>query len=472
MNPRLGSRIAVRAGLLIPLSAALVLAYTYRGEINLNALSDALHRAGSLAPLAFIGVYALATVGFVPGSVLTLTGGALFGPVAGTFYNLTGATLGATLAFLAARHLGLGWVRERIIGGRAAEIIAGVEREDWRFVAFLRLVPLIPFNLLNYALGLTRIRLTRYVVTTYVAMLPGALAYTYLGYAGREAASDSSGLIRKGLLALALLAAAALLPRLIRRMRTAGPAEAGKLSAAQPGRPLNQRSDKSALPHTISVVVPILNERHILPQLLSELDKHRRSGCEVILVDGGSRDGSAEFARESGFAVITSRPGRARQMNTGARCARGDVLLFLHADTRLPPEAVALIHRGFADECRTWGFFAVQIEGASPLLRVIAFLMSHRSRLTSIATGDQAIFVRRTTFERLTGFPEQPLMEDVEISRRLKRTAHPVFLRARVETSGRRWESRGIWRTIILMWTLRFGYWIGVSSENLAKLYR
>ena len=471
MNPGTGSKVAAKVGLLILLSAAVVLAYRYRSEINLEGLAEAVHRAGSLAPVAFIGIYALATVAFVPGSVLTLSGGALFGPVAGTFYNLTGATLGATLAFLAARHLGLGWVRERI-GGRAKEIIAGVEREDWRFVAFLRLVPLIPFNLLNYALGLTRIRLTRYVVTTYAAMLPGALAYTYLGYAGREAASGSSGLIRKALLALALLAAAALLPRLIRRMRSESPAATRNVSAADLEKPLDPRADESALREKISIIVPILNERRILPQLLAELEKHRGSGCEVILVDGGSQDGSAELARASAIAVLLSEPGRARQMNTGAAGASGDVLLFLHADTRLPAEAPALIRRAFTDDSRTWGFFAVQIEGSSPLLRVVGALMNLRSRLTRIATGDQAIFVRRTTFESLKGFPEQPLLEDVEICRRLKRIVRPVCLRARVVTSGRRWESRGILRTIILMWTLRLGYWAGVRPATLARRYR
>lgn len=465
------SRTVAKAVLLILLSAAFTLAFVHRTEINLKSVSEVVHSAGSLAPIVFIGIYALATVAFVPGSVLTLSGGALFGPVAGTFYNLTGATLGATLAFLAARHLGLGWVRKRM-GGRAGEIIAGVEREDWRFVAFVRLVPLVPFNLLNYALGLTRIRLARYMVTSYATMLPGAFAYTYLGYLGREAASGSSGLIRKGLLALALLAAATLLPRLIRRVRTSHAAAPGDPPNSRIERPLDPPPAEAAHPGTVSIIVPILNERRILPQLLTELEKHRGSDCEVILVDGGSNDGSAEFAREWKFNVLTTQAGRARQMNAGARGARGDVLLFLHADTRMPPDAVILIRRAFTDESRTWGFFGVQIEGVSPLLSVIAFLMNHRSRLTSIATGDQAIFVRRTTFEHLRGFPEQPLMEDVEMSRRLKRTARPVCLSVRVATSGRRWEARGIWRTIILMWTLRFGYWVGVRSESLARLYR
>ncbi len=210
----------IRIGAICLLAGIGIWAYLHRGELDAHALTQAVRAAGPWAPLAFMALYAVATVAFFPGSVLTVAGGALFGPIAGTFYNLTGATLGATGAFLASRHLAADWVRRRT-GGRAQQIIAGVEREDWRFVAFVRLVPLIPFNLLNYALGLTRIRLSRYVIVSCLAMLPGTLAYTYLGYAGRAAATGSSGLIRKALFALALLAAAALLPRLIRRSRAA-----------------------------------------------------------------------------------------------------------------------------------------------------------------------------------------------------------------------------------------------------------
>lgn len=209
-----------RIGLLGLLGGLGLWAYLHRGELDPHALARAVHAAGPWAPLAFMALYAVATVALVPGSVLTLAGGVLFGPLAGTLYNLTGATLGATGAFLASRHLAADWVRRRV-GGRAEQIVQGVEREDWRFVAFVRLVPLIPFNLLNYALGLTRIRVSRYIIASYLAMLPGTLAYTYLGYAGREAATGRADLVRKALLALALLAAAALLPRLVRRWRAA-----------------------------------------------------------------------------------------------------------------------------------------------------------------------------------------------------------------------------------------------------------
>ena len=212
----------IRIGALALLAGTAIWVFLHRGELDAHALTRTVRAAGPWGPLAFMALYAAATVAFFPGSVLTLAGGALFGPIAGTFYNLTGATLGATGAFLASRHLAADWVRRRV-GGRAEQIIAGVEREDWRFVAFVRLVPLIPFNLLNYALGLTRIRLSRYVITSYIAMLPGSLAYTYLGYAGREAAAGSSGLIRQALLSLALLAVVALLPRLIRRWRAREP---------------------------------------------------------------------------------------------------------------------------------------------------------------------------------------------------------------------------------------------------------
>lgn len=208
----------VRVGVLLVLVAGIVLAVLYRDKFDVAALERWIEDAGIWAPLLFIAVYAIAAVLFLPGSVLTLAGGALFGPVLGTFYNLTGATIGATLAFLIARYLASDWVADKA-GGRLKQLINGVEGEGWRFVAFTRLVPLFPFNLLNYALGLTRIRLSHYLLATYTCMLPGAIAYTYLGYAGREAVGGGEGLVQKALLALALLAVVAFLPRLIGKLR-------------------------------------------------------------------------------------------------------------------------------------------------------------------------------------------------------------------------------------------------------------
>ena len=204
--------------LFLGLFATVTLAIIYRDQFDAVALESWVRDAGPVAPLLFILIYALAAVLFLPGSAFTLAGGALFGPVLGTFYNLTGATLGATLAFLIARYLAADWVTNKT-GGRVKQLINGVEGEGWRFVAFVRLVPLFPFNLLNYALGLTRLRLLHYILATYLFMLPGAIAFTYLGYAGREAVAGGEGMIQKGLLALALLAVVAFLPRLIGKLR-------------------------------------------------------------------------------------------------------------------------------------------------------------------------------------------------------------------------------------------------------------
>ena len=214
MNNNRLMRIILSLGLL----ATVTLAIIYRDQFDTVALESWVRDAGPVAPLLFILIYALAAVLFLPGSALTLAGGALFGPVLGTFYNLTGATLGATLAFLIARYLAADWVTNKT-GGRVKQLINGVEGEGWRFVAFVRLVPLFPFNLLNYALGLTRLRLLHYILATSLFMLPGTIAFTYLGYAGREAVAGGEGVIQKSLLALALLAVVAFLPRLIGNLR-------------------------------------------------------------------------------------------------------------------------------------------------------------------------------------------------------------------------------------------------------------
>lgn len=223
---------------------------------------------------------------------------------------------------------------------------------------------------------------------------------------------------------------------------------------------------------TLSIIVPMLNEAVALPAMLAQLAHWRTRGCEVVLVDGGSTDGSAALAGIAGFTVVEAERGRARQMNAGVVAARGEVLLFLHADTQLPADADAAVRVALADTRREWGRFDVRISGRSPLLRVVAALMNLRSRLTGIATGDQAIFVRRDAFAAVGGFPLQPLMEDIEISRRLRCRSRPVCLRQRATTSGRRWEQRGVWRTVWLMWWLRWAYWRGVPAEVLAEAYR
>lgn len=208
----------IRFSLFGLLLAAIIIAVQYRQQLDATVLQAWVEQAGVAGPLLFMLLYALGTVLFLPGSVITLAGGAIFGPLWGTFYNLTGATLGATLAFLIARYFASDWVEQKA-AGRVKQLKQGVEDEGWRFIAFVRLVPLFPFNLLNYALGLTRIRLSHYIIASYICMLPGGLAYTYLGYAGREAVAGSEGLIQKGIIALALLASVAFIPRLIGQLR-------------------------------------------------------------------------------------------------------------------------------------------------------------------------------------------------------------------------------------------------------------
>lgn len=221
----------------------------------------------------------------------------------------------------------------------------------------------------------------------------------------------------------------------------------------------------------LSIIVPMLDEAAQLPDLFAHLLPFQRAGCEIVFADGGSTDGSAKLAVVAGFKVVQAERGRARQMNAGAAAAQGEVLLFLHADTRLPEGAIQHIAHALA-EPKSWGRFDVCITGRPFMLRVIGRLMNWRSRLSGIATGDQAIFVRRIVFERLCGYPDQPLMEDVELCKRLKTFSRPACVAQCVTTSGRRWETRGVWRTILLMWRLRWAYWRGADAVELARLYR
>lgn len=222
----------------------------------------------------------------------------------------------------------------------------------------------------------------------------------------------------------------------------------------------------------LSFIIPILNEAENLPILLDHLLPYLRCGNEVILVDGGSTDGSRELAACMGFDLIHTQAGRAHQMNAGANRATGDVLVFLHADTILPENAGFLIQQALNSSTKLWGRFDVRIIGRSFMFSIISTMMNCRSRLSGIATGDQAIFVKRHVFESIGQFPDQVLMEDIELSTRLNRLSRPLCIRPPVKTSGRRWETYGIYRTILLMWRLRWLYWFGVTPEELKKSYK
>jgi rSAM/selenodomain-associated transferase 2 len=222
---------------------------------------------------------------------------------------------------------------------------------------------------------------------------------------------------------------------------------------------------------TLAIIIPVLDEGAMIADALAALAPYRRRGAEVIVVDGGSRDATVEAARPHADRVLAAPRGRGSQMNAGAAAARADVLLFLHADTRLPPDADRDIFLALEQTNRVWGRFDVTIAGRSPLLRVVAAMMNLRSRLTGIATGDQAMFVTRDAFARAGGFPDLPLMEDIVLSRRLKRIGRPACLAARVTTSGRRWDRDGAVRTIVTMWRLRLAFFLGAEPAQLARRY-
>jgi rSAM/selenodomain-associated transferase 2 len=221
----------------------------------------------------------------------------------------------------------------------------------------------------------------------------------------------------------------------------------------------------------LSIIIPCLDEQEGIAATLSALAPLRARGAEVIVVDGGSSDDTVARATPLADLVITAPRGRARQMNAGALRARGEILLFLHADSLLPEAADLAVVDGLKRSRRGWGRFDVAIAGSHPLLRVVERLMNLRSRLTGIATGDQAIFVTRSLFTAAGDYPEIPLMEDIALSKRLKRFGPPLCLNHRLTTSGRRWEKHGVLRTIVLMWRLRLAYWLGADPAKLAARY-
>jgi rSAM/selenodomain-associated transferase 2 len=221
----------------------------------------------------------------------------------------------------------------------------------------------------------------------------------------------------------------------------------------------------------LSIIVPVLDEEAGIVATLQALSPLRARGAEVIVADGASRDRTVALAGPLCDRLIVAARGRASQMNAGASAARGDVLLFLHADTRLPENADRLVMDGLKHSGRTWGRFDVRIDGRHALFPIIAAMMNLRSRLTGIATGDQAIFVSAAAFAAIGGYPDLPLMEDVALSRRLKRLGRPFCISARALTSGRRWEQYGVMRTILTMWRLRLGFFLGAAPDKLAARY-
>jgi len=297
----------VKMVLLLGLVMGIALVIVYRDQLNAEALELWLQEAGPAAPILFMLIYTIGTIFFLPGSLLTLLGGALFGPYWGTFYNLTGATIGAMLSFLVARYLASDWVAQKA-GGKTRQLIDGVEHEGWRFVAFTRLVPLFPFNLLNYALGLTRIGFSQYSLTTYICMLPGAIAYTYLGYAGKEAIAGGEGMIQKILLAIALLAVVGFLPRLIAMIRR-GP----KLDIRELKQRLDQGEDILLLdvrtPEDYAgeqghiknaILIPVEN----LTQRLDEIGDYMEKTVVIICRTDRKSAKAAQLLAQNGFADV------------------------------------------------------------------------------------------------------------------------------------------------------------------------
>ena len=322
------ARTATRLVLLGFLATAAIAAFTLRDHLDLARLDAVVASAGALGPLAYVTIFALATTLFVPGAVFGITGGALFGPIWGTLWNLAGATAGAALSFLMARHLAAGWV-ERKAGDVSRRLIAGVEAEGWRFVAVARLAPFVPFNVLNYALGLTRIGFGQYVLASLVCMAPGAAAYTWLGFAGKEALAGEASAIHYSLLALGLLAIMAFVPRFLRRLRSEPVAWIGAaelktlLDADDPPLVVDVRS-RAEFEGELGHIGPALNlPVEDLPARMDALDDARRRKVALVCHTDKRSAKGAEILRAAGFAnVVVLRGGISRWRAAGHPVSR------------------------------------------------------------------------------------------------------------------------------------------------------
>ena len=292
---------------LIFIVAGITLVISYRDQLDASVIQNWIEETGNAAPLLFMVAYIIGTVFFFPGAILTLLGGALFGPVLGTLYNLTAATIGAMLSFLVSRYLASSWV-EKKTGGRLKQLLNGVENEGWRFVAFTRLVPLFPFNLLNYGLGLTKIKFSHYSIATYIFMLPGAIAYTYLGYIGKEAATGGDELIQKTMLALALLGLVAFLPRLIGSIRKGSmlsiPSLKQRIDAGEDLLILDVRTAEDYEGEQGHIASSMLLPLEQLEQRIEEIsDYYEKTVVTICRTDRKSAK-AAQMLAEKGFADV------------------------------------------------------------------------------------------------------------------------------------------------------------------------
>jgi len=300
MNKRL-----LRLGLAVIVLAAIAAGVIYRDRFDVQLLEQWVSQAGWWAPVIFILIYTIATILFLPGTVFTFAGGIIFGPVLGVLYNLTGASIGAAVAFLISRYLVSDWITQRA-GGRLKQLIDGVEAEGWRFVAFVRLVPLFPFNLLNYALGLTRIRFIEYFLATFIFMLPGAIAYTYIGYAGREALGGEQGFINNVLIALALLAVVIFLPRFIATLRRGPSIDVTELQRRLLNNEtlvLDVRSEKEFMEDgNIEQAFNIPLDQ--LEQKIAELDPYRERSISIVCKTDRRSAVAAHLLLKHGFTNV------------------------------------------------------------------------------------------------------------------------------------------------------------------------
>jgi len=301
------NKTILRAFILLLLITGIVLAFLFRDQLDIEMLEVWVNDAGVAGPIVFMLIYIIGAVVFLPGSVLTLAGGALFGPVLGTFYNLTAATIGAIISFIAARYLAHDWV-EKKTGGKLKALKQGVESEGWKFVAFVRLVPLFPFNLLNYALGLTKIKLSHYSLATYICMLPGAIAYTYIGYVGREALAGDEAVIQKAMVGIALLAVVSFLPSLVAKLRAKPMISVDevkqKLEAGEDVLLLDVRTAEDYMGEQGYVNGSVLIPVEELKSRVSEIERFQEKTVMIICRTDRRSAKAAQLLAKNGFADV------------------------------------------------------------------------------------------------------------------------------------------------------------------------